>query len=151
MTDDNMPDLLRLDNQLCFALYSASNAIVRAYRPLLDKLDITYPQYLVLLVLWQQDEISLKQLGEQLFLDSGTLTPLLKRLESKGLIRRERNERDERLRVLKLTAEGNALKKLAADIPVQMRDQLRISDAQLQLLKAHCELVQKQLHEQDDC
>ncbi|MBP7981095.1 MAG: MarR family transcriptional regulator [Tolumonas sp.] len=151
MTDDNMPDLLRLDNQLCFALYSASNAIVRAYRPLLDKLDITYPQYLVLLVLWQQDEISLKQLGEQLFLDSGTLTPLLKRLESKGLIRRERNERDERLRVLKLTVEGNALKKLAADIPVQMRDQLRLSDTQLQLLKAHCELVQKQLHEQDDC
>ena len=151
MTDDNMPDLLRLDNQLCFALYSASNAIVRAYRPLLDKLDITYPQYLVLLVLWQQDEISLKQLGEQLFLDSGTLAPLLKRLESKGLIRRERNERDERLRVLKLTVEGNALKKLAADIPVQMRDQLRLSDTQLQLLKAHCELVQKQLHEQDDC
>ena len=151
MTDDNMPDLLRLDNQLCFALYSASNAIVRAYRPLLDKLDITYPQYLVLLVLWQQDEISLKQLGEQLFLDSGTLTPLLKRLESKGLIRRGRNERDERLRVLKLTVEGNALKKLAADIPVQMRDQLRLSDTQLQLLKAHCELVQKQLHEQDDC
>ena len=151
MTDDNMPDLLRLDNQLCFALYSASNAIVRAYRPLLDKLDITYPQYLVLLVLWQQDGISLKQLGEQLFLDSGTLTPLLKRLESKGLIRRERNERDERLRVLKLTVEGNALKKLAADIPVQMRDQLRLSDTQLQLLKAHCELVQKQLHEQDDC
>ena len=151
MTDDNMPDLLRLDNQLCFALYSASNAIVRAYRPLLDKLDITYPQYLVLLVLWQQDEISLKQLGEQLFLDSGTLTPLLKRLESKGLIRRERNERDERLRVLKLTVEGNALKKLAADIPVQMRDQLRLSDTQFQLLKAHCELVQKQLHEQDDC
>ena len=151
MTDDNMPDLLRLDNQLCFALYSASNAIVRAYRPLLDKLDITYPQYLVLLVLWQQDEISLKQLGEQLFLDSGTLTPLLTRLESKGLIRRERNERDERLRVLKLTVEGNALKKLAADIPVQMRDQLRLSDTQLQLLKAHCELVQKQLHEQDDC
>ena len=151
MTIQKSSDLLLLDNQLCFALYSASNAIVRAYRPLLDKLDITYPQYLVLLVLWQQDEISLKQLGEQLFLDSGTLTPLLKRLESKGLIRRERNERDERLRVLKLTVEGNALKKLAADIPVQMRDQLRLSDTQLQLLKAHCELVQKQLHEQDDC
>jgi DNA-binding MarR family transcriptional regulator len=151
MTAEKSSDLLLLDNQLCFALYSASNAIVRAYRPLLDKLDITYPQYLVLLVLWQQDEISLKQLGEQLFLDSGTLTPLLKRLESKGLIRRERNERDERLRVLKLTVEGNALKKLAADIPVQMRDQLRLSDTQLQLLKAHCELVQKQLHEQDDC
>ena len=151
MTAEKSTDLLLLDNQLCFALYSASNAIVRAYRPLLDKLDITYPQYLVLLVLWQQDEISLKQLGEQLFLDSGTLTPLLKRLESKGLIRRERNERDERLRVLKLTVEGNALKKLAADIPVQMRDQLRLSDTQLQLLKAHCELVQKQLHEQDDC
>ncbi len=150
MPDVKNPDLLRLDNQLCFALYSASNAIVRAYRPLLDALDLTYPQYLVMLVLWQQDGISVKQLGEKLFLDSGTLTPLLKRLEAKELLQRERSEQDERVRVLTLTESGKALKKQAASIPVQMRDQLNISDSQLQLLKTHCELVQQQLHMQDD-
>ncbi|MFB0975578.1 MAG: MarR family transcriptional regulator [Tolumonas sp.] len=150
MTDVKKPDLLRLDNQLCFALYSASNAIVRAYRPLLEALDLTYPQYLVMLVLWQQDGISVKQLGEKLFLDSGTLTPLLKRLEAKDLLQRERSEQDERVRVLTLTESGKALKKQAADIPVQMRGQLNISDSQLQLLKTHCELVQQQLHMQDD-
>ncbi len=150
MTDEKTPDLLRLDNQLCFALYSASNAIVRAYRPLLETLDLTYPQYLVMLVLWQQDGISVKQLGEKLFLDSGTLTPLLKRLETKGLIQRERSAQDERVRVLTLTGQGKTLKKQAANIPVQMRSQLNITESQLQLLKVHCELVQQQLHEQDD-
>lgn len=146
MSAEKPADLLLLDNQLCFALYSASNAIVRAYRPLLDQLDLTYPQYLVMLVLWQQDGVSVKQLGEQLFLDSGTLTPLLKRLEAKGLLRRERSEQDERLRVLTLTEQGKALKKQAADIPLQMRDQLQLSDTQLQLLKTNCELVQLQLN-----
>ncbi|WP_024871716.1 MarR family winged helix-turn-helix transcriptional regulator [Tolumonas lignilytica] len=146
MSAEKPADLLLLDNQLCFALYSASNAIVRAYRPLLDQLDLTYPQYLVMLVLWQQDGVSVKQLGEQLFLDSGTLTPLLKRLEVKGLLRRERSEQDERLRVLTLTEQGKALKKQAADIPLQMRDQLQLSDTQLQLLKTNCELVQLQLN-----
>lgn len=150
MTDVKNADLLRLDNQLCFALYSASNAIVRAYRPLLDTLDLTYPQYLVMLVLWQQDGISVKQLGEKLFLDSGTLTPLLKRLEAKDLVQRERSEQDERVRVLTLTESGKALKKQAASIPVQMRGLLNISESQLQLLKAHCDLVQQQLHMQDD-
>lgn len=111
MTAEKSTDLLLLDNQLCFALYSASNAIVRAYRPLLEQLDLTYPQYLVMLVLWQQDGVSVKQLGEQLFLDSGTLTPLLKRLDVKGLVRRERSEQDERIRVLTLTEQGKALKK----------------------------------------
>lgn len=144
MSAEKPADLLLLDNQLCFALYSASNAIVRAYRPLLDQLDLTYPQYLVMLVLWQQDGVSVKQLGEQLFLDSGTLTPLLKRLEVKGLLRRERSEQDERLRVLTLTEQGKALKKQAADTPLRMRDQLQLSDTQLQLLKTHCELVQRQ-------
>lgn len=110
MTAEKSTDLLLLDNQLCFALYSASNAIVRAYRPLLEQLDLTYPQYLVMLVLWQQDGVSVKQLGEQLFLDSGTLTPLLKRLDVKGLVRRERSEQDERIRVLTLTEQGKALK-----------------------------------------
>ena len=150
MTAEKSSDLLLLDNQLCFALYSASNAIVRAYRPLLEQLDLTYPQYLVMLVLWQQDGVSVKQLGEQLFLDSGTLTPLLKRLDVKGLVRRERSEQDERIRVLTLTEQGNALKKQAADIPLRMRDQLHISDTQLQVLKTKCEQVQQQLHEQND-
>ena len=150
MTDEKTPDLLRLDNQLCFALYSASNAIVRAYRPLLETLDLTYPHCLVMLVLGQQDGISVKQLGEKLFLDSGTLTPLLKRLETKGLIQRERSTQDERVRVLALTGQGKTLKKQAANIPVQMRGQLNITESQLQLLKAHCELVQQQLHEQED-
>lgn len=150
MTIQKSSDLLLLDNQLCFALYSASNAIVRAYRPLLEQLDLTYPQYLVMLVLWQQDGVSVKQLGEQLFLDSGTLTPLLKRLDVKGLVRRERSEHDERVRILTLTEQGNALKKQAADIPLRMRDQLHISDTQLQVLKTNCEQVQQQLHEQND-
>jgi MarR family transcriptional regulator, organic hydroperoxide resistance regulator len=147
MSAEKPSDPLLLDNQLCFALYSASNAIVRAYRPMLEQLDLTYPQYLVMLVLWQQDGVSVKTLGDQLFLDSGTLTPLLKRLEVKGLVRRERSEQDERVRVLTLTEQGKALKKLAADIPLRMRDQLQISDTQLQLLKTHCEVVQQQLHE----
>jgi Transcriptional regulators len=145
MSAEKPADLLLLDNQLCFALYSASNAIVRAYRPLLDQLDLTYPQYLVMLVLWQQDGVSVKQLGEQLFLDSGTLTPLLKRLEAKGLVRREHSEQDERVRVLTLTEQGKELKKQAADIPLRMRDQLQITDSQLQVLKTHCEQVQQQL------
>jgi DNA-binding MarR family transcriptional regulator len=150
MTAEKSTDLLLLDNQLCFALYSASNAIVRAYRPMLEELDLTYPQYLVMLVLWQQDGVSVKQLGDQLFLDSGTLTPLLKRLDVKGLVRREHCEQDERVRVLTLTEQGKALKKLAADIPLRMRDQLQITDTQLQVLKTHCEQVQQQLHENND-
>jgi DNA-binding MarR family transcriptional regulator len=150
MTAEKSPDLLLLDNQLCFALYSASNAIVRAYRPMLEQLDLTYPQYLVMLVLWQQDGVSVKQLGDQLFLDSGTLTPLLKRLEVKGVVQREHSKQDERVRILTLTEQGKALKKLAADIPLRMRDQLQITDTQLQVLKTHCEQVQQQLHESND-
>jgi DNA-binding MarR family transcriptional regulator len=149
MSAEKNTNPLLLDNQLCFALYSASNAIVRAYRPLLEQLDLTYSQYLVMLVLWQQDGVSVKQLGEQLFLDSGTLTPLLKRLDVKGLVRRGRSEHDERVRVLTLTEQGKKLKKQAADIPIKMRGQLHISDSQLQLLKTHCELVQQQLHESE--
>jgi len=95
----NTDNVLCLENQVCFSLYSAANAMVRAYRPMLDKLDLTYPQYLVMLVLWQEQGISVKTLGDKLFLDSGTLTPLLKRLESKGLVSRGRSEQDERVRV----------------------------------------------------
>lgn len=109
--------LLLLDNQLCFALYSTSLAMTRVYKPLLDDLGLTYPQYLAMLALWEQDGLMVSQLGEQLFLDSGTLTPLLKRLESSGLIARIRDVEDERRVHIRLTAAGRKLKTKAAKIP----------------------------------
>ena len=108
---------LQLDNQLCFALYSASLAMTKLYKPLLEPLGLTYPQYLVLLVLWEQDGVAVGALGERLFLDSGTLTPLLKRLESAGLVRRERSVDDERRVLVHLTDEGRALRARARGIP----------------------------------
>lgn len=109
--------MLLLDNQLCFALYSTSLAMTRLYKPLLGELGITYPQYLVLLVLWEQDGLSVSALGERLFLDSGTLTPLLKRMESSGLVSRQRAAEDERRVHITLTPAGRALKEQAAKVP----------------------------------
>ncbi|MGL5047777.1 MAG: MarR family winged helix-turn-helix transcriptional regulator [Shewanella sp.] len=137
---------LSLENQVCFSLYSAANAMVRAYRPLLEKLDLTYPQYLVMLVLWQEQGISVKTLGDKLFLDSGTLTPLLKRLESKGLVIRGRSEQDERVRVLALTTAGLALKIPASDIPHLMRCKVGGDASELKVLKVMCDQALKQLH-----
>jgi MarR family transcriptional regulator, organic hydroperoxide resistance regulator len=117
MTPD---DILALENQFCFALYSASLAMTKTYKPLLEKLGLTYPQYLVMLVLWQQDDLLVKAIGENLFLDSGTLTPLLKRLEASNLIVRTRDQSDERQVRITLTREGRALKKKAQDIPKQV-------------------------------
>ena len=118
-TPDAAPffDPLALDNQFCFALYSASLAMTKTYKPFLDKLGLTYPQYLVMLVLWQQDDVLVKTIGEKLFLDSGTLTPLLKRLEASSLIQRTRDADDERQVRITLTKEGRALKKKAQCIP----------------------------------
>lgn len=116
-TASSSPDWLALDQQLCFALYSASHAMTRAYQPLLTPLGLTYPQYLVMLVLWEQDEPTVTQLGERLSLDSGTLTPLLKRLESAGHLRRERDPEDERRVRVHLTDHGRALRGLAVGIP----------------------------------
>ncbi|QXN25812.1 hydroperoxide resistance transcriptional regulator OhrR [Shewanella putrefaciens] len=137
---------LCLENQVCFSLYSAANAMVRAYRPMLDKLDLTYPQYLVMLVLWQEQGISVKTLGDKLFLDSGTLTPLLKRLESKGLVSRGRSDQDERVRVLSLTTAGQALKLEASEIPHLMRCKIGAEIEDLKALKAMCDKALKQLH-----
>lgn len=118
MTDHPKPSLrpqsphplsLRLDDQLCFALYSASHLMTRAYRPMLNALGITYPQYLALLVLWEADDLTVGSLGEKLFLDSGTLTPLLKRLEAQGLIERRRDPADERQVRIRLTEAGRTL------------------------------------------
>ncbi len=110
-------EALLLDNQLCFALYSASLAMTRLYKPLLDELGLTYPQYLAMLVLWEQDGVMVSELGDRLSLDSGTLTPLLKRLEAAGLVARIRDVQDERRVHVSLTAAGRKLKARAARIP----------------------------------
>ena len=108
---------LMLGNQLCFAIYSTAHAFNRVYKPLLDRLGLTYPQYLVMLVLWERDGIAVKEIGERLFLDSGTLTPLLKRLQAAHLIRRTRSSEDERQVLIALTAQGQALREKARTVP----------------------------------
>ena len=108
---------LLLGNQLCFAIYSTTHAFNRVYKPLLDKLGLTYPQYLVMLVLWERDGVSVKNIGERLFLDSGTLTPLLKRLEAAELIQRTRSTEDERQVLIALTSRGQALREKARTVP----------------------------------
>ena len=110
-------DPQRLDNQICFAVYSAAHAFNRVYKPLLDRLGLTYPQYLVMLVLWERDDVPVKTIGEKLFLDSGTLTPLLKRLEAAHLVRRTRSREDERQVLIALTPQGHALKEKARAVP----------------------------------
>jgi DNA-binding MarR family transcriptional regulator len=110
-------EALHLDRQLCFALYSASLQMTKVYKPMLAELGVTYPQYLVLLVLWEGDGLTVSQVGERLSLDSGTLTPLLKRLEAAGFVQRLRDTADERRVLLRLTAEGRALKRRALAVP----------------------------------
>ncbi len=110
-------EMLKLDNQLCFAVYSASLAMTRLYKPLLEKLGLTYPQYLAMLVLWERDGIMVSELGERLSLDSGTLTPLLKRLEANGLVARIRDVGDERRVHISLTSAGRKLKTRAVGVP----------------------------------
>ena len=134
---------LQLDRQLCFALYATSLAMTKLYKPLLEPLGLTYPQYLAMLVLWQQDGITVSQLGERLALDSGTLTPLLKRLESVGLVQRLRDSADERRVLLQLTAEGRALRKQALKVPARIAqaagcqlDELATLTARLHALRA---------------
>ena len=114
-------DSLKLDNQLCFPLYACSKEIVRLYKPFLDEIDLTYTQYIVMMVMWETGEINVKSLGERLYLDSGTLTPLLKKLETKGYITRHRSAEDERNVIIRLTADGEALKKKAVCIPEKMQ------------------------------
>lgn len=113
-------DMLKLENQLCFPLYAASKEIIRRYKPFLDPLDLTYTQYLTLMVLWDVDSINVKTLGEYLYLDSGTMTPVLKKMESKGYITRTRSQEDERSVSVCLTEEGRALKAKAAEIPAKL-------------------------------
>jgi DNA-binding MarR family transcriptional regulator len=114
---NNNCDALKLENQLCFPLYACSKEIVRKYKPYLDELDLTYTQYITMIALWENGEINVKELGEKLYLDSGTLTPLLKKLEGKGYITRERSKTDERNLIVRLTSSGESLKSKAAEVP----------------------------------
>lgn len=113
-------DCLKICNQLCFPLYACSKEIVKRYKPYLDPLDLTYTQYITMMVVWEEQEITVKALGDKLFLDSGTLTPVLKKLEQKGYVVRSRSKNDERNLIISLTKEGEQLKKEAAKIPEQM-------------------------------
>lgn len=112
--------VLRLDRQLCFPLYAASRRIIKLYRPVLEPLGLTYTQYITMLVLWECDAVTVKALGERLFLDSGTLTPLLKKLESQGLVERERDKADERMVIVRLSPAGRALRQRALDVPARI-------------------------------
>ena len=113
-------DALKLENQLCFPLYAASKEIIKKYKPFLDEFDLTYTQYITLMVLWEQNKVNVKELGKKLFLDSGTLTPVLKSLEGKGYITRTRSKEDERVLIVELTEAGNKLKDKCVKIPAQM-------------------------------
>ncbi len=127
-------EALKLDHQLCFPLYAASRQVIRLYKPYLDPFGLTYTQYLVLLVLWEADHMSVKALGEKLFLDSGTLTPLLKKLESAGVIKRERSAVDERSVIIHLDQEGLELKNKCMDIPLKIGNCLKMPTEDLQHL-----------------
>jgi len=127
---------LLLANQLCFAVYSTAHAFNRFYKPMLDRLGLTYPQYLAMLVLWEEDGLSVSEIGDRLFLDSGTLTPLLKRLEAAGLVKRTRSSEDERQVIVALTAEGEGLKEKARGIPHAMLTASECSVAELVTLKS---------------
>lgn len=138
-------DPLLLDNQLCFALYSASLAMTKTYKPLLDVIGLTYPQYLVMMVLWQEDDILVKDIGQRLFLDSGTLTPLLKRLEASALIERTRDAADERQVRITLTPGGRALHSKAAVIPERIVCASGQASQTLQDLRSHLAVVRQGL------
>lgn len=139
-----MFDPLNLDVQLCFSLYTSSRTIIRKYKPFLDPLNLTYTQYICLLVLWEKDKISVKELGERLMLDSGTLTPLIKKLETQGLLTRIRLQSDERMISIELTDKGRDLKEKAKDIPHKIIQSLNmeLSDA-IELKKRLDDFIQK--------
>ena len=137
---------LLLDNQLCFALYSASLAMTKLYKPLLEPLGLTYPQYLVLLCLWEQDGLSVSALGQRLQLDSGTLTPLLKRMEAAGWITRQRASDDERRVHIHLSAEGHSLKTQAASVPACLLQAMSCNVEEIQALTQRIRALRDGLH-----
>ena len=134
-------DPLSLDNQLCFSLYAAAHAIKKAYRPLLEELGLTYPQYLVLIVLWQTDSLKVSDIGHRLALDSGTLTPVLKRLESAKLVTRARRAQDEREVEISLTDSGRNLRERAVGVRCRIVDQLGMDEGEIATLRGELNMV----------
>lgn len=127
-------DVLKLENQLCFPLYACSKEIVKRYKPFLDHIQLTYTQYITMMVLWEHEVMSVKQLGERLYLDSGTITPVVKRLEALGYVKRQRSIEDERSVNVHLTDSGRQLKDEAASIPVRMSENLNLTDEEAAML-----------------
>lgn len=117
---DSKYDVLKLDNQICFPLYACSREIIKQYKPFLDEVDLTYTQYIAMMVLWEKGSLTVKEMGERLFLDSGTLTPMLKKMEAKGLLTRTRSTEDERNLIIAITDKGESLKEQAVAIPARM-------------------------------
>ncbi|MFD1551824.1 MarR family transcriptional regulator [Putridiphycobacter roseus] len=143
-----MSDKLKLANQVCFPIYTLSKEVINHYRPLLKELDLTYPQYLVMLVLWEEGEQNVSTLGAKLNLDSGTLTPLLKRLANKNLIERNRKATDERVVSITLTAQGKLKKKAAQSIPSKIASSLNVSTADLAQLKKIIDQIITQINKE---
>ncbi|NVD41907.1 MarR family transcriptional regulator [Ensifer sp. HO-A22] len=141
-TDNAVPDVSVM---LCFSLYSAAHAFTQLYRPLLDKLGLTYPQYLVMVTLWKRDGQNVKELGRTLFLDSSTLTPLLKRLDAGGLITRTRNPKDEREVIIRLTEKGHALKTHAADVMRCIEEAVGMDAEAIQAIKASVDTIRDKI------
>ena len=129
-------ELLKLSNQLCFPLYALSRKVTSHYLPLLEKIGLTYPQYLVMLVLWEEGSLSVKELGAKLMLDSGTLSPLLKKMEERNLVTRQRQKEDERVVLISLTEAGENLKEKAAEIPEEIKCSLQLSYQELDQMRA---------------
>ena len=127
-------DCLKISNQLCFPLYACSKEIVKRYKPYLDPLDLTYTQYITMMVVWEEKEITVKALGDKLFLDSGTLTPVLKKLEQKGYVKRVRSKDDERNLIITLTKGGEELKKQASEIPAKMGKCVKLTEEESKVL-----------------
>ncbi|MBQ2991338.1 MAG: MarR family transcriptional regulator [Clostridia bacterium] len=141
-------DMLRLENQLCFPLYACSKEIIRRYTPYLEPIGLTYTQYITMMVLWEKKEMSVKALGQTLYLDSGTMTPVLKKLEGKGFIVRRRSREDERNVMISLTGEGEALKEKAAHIPEKMGACVRLELQEAMQLQALLKKVLSGLEEE---
>lgn len=140
-------DSLKLDNQLCFAIYACSREITKMYQPYLEVLGVTYSQYLVLMVLWEREECTVKEIGEALYLDSGTLTPLLKRLQSAGLINRERSAQDERKVLITLTDSGRELRNKALSIPESIQGDACLNSTEFETLLGQFKGLLEKVHE----
>ena len=146
---EEMYSCLKLENQLCFPLYACAKEVVRSYKPFLDELDLTYTQYITMMVLWEKKQMNVKEIGKCLYLDSGTLTPLLKKLEAKGYIERHRSKEDERNLLIKITKDGEALKEKAMEVPSKMAKCLEINEKDAKELYSLLHKLLDKFHEED--